>query len=495
VRARASLALLLLVAVGCGSPALATPLDPNQVKIVTGAGTELPYVAVRVVIYSGSTDDPPGREGLAYFTASLMRRDASLPGPADVVTPPSFELSVAKDEIVFSGRASLKEFDSWYTGFRDMILTPRFDPAELEKVRIDQRNVVEAVRQDDASLARESLDLLLYRNHPYGHLVAGRTGAIDAFTREDALAFHRAHVVKGNVAIGLAGPFSESIVDRIRKDFDALPDGQPPRPASIPTLLPRRRVLLIEKESRDTIQIRMGEPISVTRAHADYFPLRLAAACLGEPGEAASRLNREIRSARGISESVGAGIEEVSGPGTPAGDSPGGLPRREQMFSLWLQPKSINAKFAIKLALAEVQDLSKGEVSGDALDGMRTALSTRHSLAQGSPDRRLIAALDEILVETAGFDDRYAKTLAAVTVDRAASAAKRHLTPEHLGIVAVVSDAAAFVDQMISAETLIEYPPGISRDATRDRDLEIVGMGLALKREDFEIVKAADLFR
>jgi len=365
----------------------------------------------------------------------------------------------------------------------------------MEKLRVDQKRALEAVRQDDEALAREMLDLLLYRNHPYGHLVPGRTGAIDAFTRDDVVSFHRTHVVKGNIAIALAGAVTDAMVDRVRRDFEALPDGEPARPGRTPTLLSHRRVLLIEKERSDEVQIRIGEPISVARAHADYVPLRLAAAYLGEPGESGSRLYREIRQARGISESAGAGIEEIAGPTNAAKPLLQEIPRREQAFSLWLHPKTINAKFAIKLALAEVQDLVKSGVPEDALEAVKGALSARRALEGESPEGVLASALDEILGETSGFDDRYAKTMVAMGAERVGAAARRHLTPDHLGIVAVVSNGAAFVEQVLSAETLIEYPAGISRDATRDRDLEIVGMGLELRREDFEIVKAADLFR
>jgi len=497
---RACAAFAVAAAVMCVAPALAAPLDPAQVRIVKIAMPDLPDVHLRAIIFSGSADDPPGREGLASFTANLMRRGAESPHPEErngAPTPKigSFDVSVGKDEIIFSGRTALKDFDAWYAVLRDMILKPEFDRSELERQRADQKSAIEAVRDDDESLAREMLDLLLYRNHPYGHLDLGRAGSIEAFTREDILSFHRTHFVKGNIAIGLAGAVSDPMIERVRRDFADLPDGQPPRPARTPTLLPRRRVLLIEKEKREEVQIRIGEPITVTRAHADYFPMLIAGAYLGEPGELPGRLYREIRLARGLSESAGASVDGIAEP--PAGARPGPLdmPRREQAFSMWVHPKSINAKFAIKLALAELQDLVKNGVPEHGIEETRAFMVRNRTLGVEAPERVLASKLDEILDGASEFGDRYVKAMGAVNPESVASAVRRHLTPDHLGIVAVVSDGAAFIEQMVSAETLIEYPPGITRDATRDRDLETVGMGLGLRREDFEIVKAADLFR
>ena len=60
--------------------------------------------------------------------------------------------------------------------------------------------------------------------------------------------------------------------------------------------------------------------------------------------------------------------------------------------------------------------------------------------------------------------------------------------------VAVTPDANSLVEQLFSSETLIEYPAGIARDATRARDLDIVGFRMPLSREAVEIVKAQDLF-
>jgi len=52
---------------------------------------------------------------------------------------------------------------------------------------------------------------------------------------------------------------------------------------------------------------------------------------------------------------------------------------------------------------------------------------------------------------------------------------KAHVLPGRLGIVAVVSDAAAFIDQILSGATKIDFPPGVDPEATKSRDLEIEG--------------------
>src|SRR6267142_335399 len=94
-------AFAVAAAVMCVAPARAAPLDPAQVRIVKIAMPDLPDVHLRAIIFSGSADDPPGREGLASFTANLMRRGAESPHPEErngAPTPKigSFDVSVGK---------------------------------------------------------------------------------------------------------------------------------------------------------------------------------------------------------------------------------------------------------------------------------------------------------------------------------------------------------------------------------------------------------------
>ncbi len=481
-------------------PAPADPLSPTEIRVLKVASPDLPVVHLEAVVLSGSADDPAGREGLAFFTANLMRRgtDSLTRERIDEtlnLASASLSVVVLKDAIVFSGSASVENLEAFYGVFRDVILRPAFDAAEMEKARTDQKNAIEAVRRNDEAVAAEMLDALLYRNHPYGHLGAGRTGAVETITRDEVVAFYRTHLRKGNVVLGLAGAVDDALVERVRRDFSALPDGAPERSPRAAAQLPRRRVLLVEKGSSSQVRIGMGHPIAVTRAHADYFPLRIACAHLGERRESLGRLDREISSARRISDGAYASIEHVPGQSGAVNLPLSGIPRREQAFSLWIQPEIRNAKFAIKLALAELGDLLKDGISQGRLEEVKSFIASRCASEMETPGGALAAALDEILDGTPGFTARCAGSVERVTTEAVATAVRAHLRPDRVGIVAVVGDAGALIEEMLSPATTLELPSGVDAGRTQARDREVSAMDLGLTREDFEVVKAADLFR
>ncbi|MBI3447580.1 MAG: insulinase family protein [Acidobacteria bacterium] len=473
----------IILAAACSPVALASPLDPAQVRVISLPSSEAPTVDLRVVIASGSADDPPGREGAAWFTAHLMARGTTPGGPLSV--------SVGKDSIAFSGEVPRAAFDGWYAAVRDALLKPSLDPADAQGVRAEQVRALETLGSSDDALASEALDALMYRNHPYGHPIAGWLHSASTLTREDSAAFHAAHLVKGNVVVGIAGSVSEAQIDRLRSDFATLPDGQPTRPARSSTALPSHRILLLQKPGADRVTLRIGEPLTLTRFHTDFLPLSIATAAFGAPGMAWARLGADLRFQRGLSEAAEASIEGSGDAGNPpAWESR----RRERALSIRLAPKPINAKFALKLALADLEDLAANGVAAADLAEPRAAVVRAHEQETAGADHALAAAIDEAVEGASGFDERFTATAEAVTAPQTQSAAQRQLTARRVAIVAVVPDAAAFLEGLLSSETMIEYPAGIARETYRARDLDIVGMPGRMTRDAIEIVRSEAFF-
>lgn len=494
-RPLATRGLALIAVAAIGSCAFAATLDPSDIEVVRLAGADRSAVLLRAMILSGSAEDPEAKEGLASFTAHLMRRGpASLPRERFEerlrALKATLEVSVTKDAIVFRGAVPAESLEAYYPLFRDVLLAPALENAEMETLRAEQKAALDAIRGDPPALAREMLDEVLFRNHPYGHPETGRVAAIDAFTRSDVEAFRSAHLRKGNIVLGVAGA-DEAFAARLRKDFAVLPDGAPERPARSFTYLPRRRFLVIQGDARERITVAIGHPLQVTRAHADWFPMKIAGADLGEAGDAAGRLSQEIAMRRGLASDAFASIE----PSAPPASLVPGIPRRLPSFTVQLDTAAANAKMAIKLAVAEVQDLAAGGLPPERLEAARARVLDRRLRETQSADGALAAAMDAWLDGTTGFSARYSSSAREVNAASVSLAVKKHLLPDRLGIVAFVRDAAAFIEEMLSPETKIASPPGIDREATRERDLSVVGSELGLKREDFEVVRAADLFR
>ena len=180
----ALLAAVWLAGAGCGGP------GPSAESTPAGAGfraPDSPIVNLRIVFRTGSIDDPDGLHGLNAVTALMIgaggTESLAYEDLAQVLYPWSASISARYDKEVttITGRVHRDHLEPFYAIVRDLIATPRFDPADFERNRDRLRNgVVSTLRgNDDEELGKEALNALMYRGHPVrgaGHGHRGRPG-------------------------------------------------------------------------------------------------------------------------------------------------------------------------------------------------------------------------------------------------------------------------------------------------------------------------------
>ncbi len=462
---------------------------------------EMPVVYFRFVMMSGSAHDPEGKEGLAYFTAHLMRRGTQSYSRKEIEDTLDFIASdigvnCQKDITVFSGRTLQNNLEEFYRLFSEILLKPTFPKDEFEKLKIDQRDVIEAIRENDEALIRETFNNFIYQDHPYGHLNPGRIDSINALTEADVRNFYEGHFKKGKILLGLAGAVPDSLIAKVENDFGSFSEGldqQDKAPKA--TVLGKRKILVVEKEGRTQTQIRIGHPHSLTKKDPDYYPLLLANNYLGKHRVSIGRLYQEIREKRGLSYGAYSYIEHFLGFSGPIKLSVPNLARKEQYFSMWIYPKSENAKFVIKLALKEMTELVGMGLGKEHLREIQSYTINNFPFEVETPIRKLAVMLDDVIYETRDFAARFEERIEAVTSEDVKRAAKEHLFPDRVTIAVLVSDGERFVNEMLSPQTVLEYPSGVNPRDFEKEDHLIKSFSLDLAKGDFRIVKAAGLFR
>ncbi|MEE9218939.1 MAG: pitrilysin family protein [Acidobacteriota bacterium] len=482
------------------NPASSTRPAADTVEIISVPKSGVPVTHFRVLVLSGSADDPPGKEGLAGFTARLLRRGTrtfsreQIDDGLDQIAA-SLGIRVQKEFTVFSGVTLRRNLGDFYRIFSEVLLAPRFDPEEIEKLKTDQIDAVEAVRQSDEALGREVFFQELFAGRPYGHLHVGTLSSIRSFTAEDVKGFYKLHYVRGNVAGGLAGDVDEALIERLRRDLQRLPPGRPSRPPRPEAELSGRRAVLVEKEGRTQTHLRIGHPIAVTRAHPDYAGLRLANTYLGHHRNSIGRLYQVVREQRGLSYGAYSYSEYFLGTPGPTKLPLPNLARGNQAFHMWIYPRSENAAFVLKLAISEMAALDKSGIPAARFNDVRDFIRNSFAFEVETPLRRLAMELDERLYGTRGFAERFPEEVAALTPARVRQAASDHLRPADLLIVAVVPDAEAFKKQLLSGEAPLIYPSGVDSKPLEEDDARVREIDLRLEPKAIKIVKAADLFR
>lgn len=432
----ASFGLLALSTAIAAEPFEKLALSSSEVNLIEIAAASSAAIPIYAAIYSGSSSDAAGREGLALLTGKLIERQA---GDGFVVT-------VTRDMTIFDIVARTGR-ESRVRALSRAMLRPVFTAEAFEQVKKDALGEIESIRHDPARLAVEAFHAFVYRGHSYAHPAPGTLSGLEKITLEDMLAYHGAHYRKGNFAIAVPDASGGQLLAGIRSDFAALPDGEPSREPQTATFLPRPKFLVVE--SQDAVSggtLLVGHPTHVTVAHPDYFSLQVA--LRGVVQQAGELLPSPLRQPA-----------VVFSPGNP----PDG--RAPSLAAL----------------IISIREIATMGIPADRLETIRGSMRAQTEASNQSSQTPAISRLEEFLQRSPGLAARQSAALDQVTVESVQAAAARHLFAGRVAIIAVVPSSDLFVAEILASP------------AMKATGVALLGSGPT--RNDFEILKGADLFR
>ncbi|HSB70341.1 MAG TPA: pitrilysin family protein [Candidatus Methylomirabilis sp.] len=153
----------------------------------------------------------------------------------------------------------------------DILFHSSFDPAKLE---VTKEVVIEEIRQGLTRPATREADAhqaRLYRGTSYEHPTIGNELIIRGLTRDEILAYYRAHYIPNNMALVLIGPMDQqSARAKIQQAFGAFPPRPlSPRP-SPPPAPPARPEVFVEETAATRKSLTLS--LIVPASERDRFP-------------------------------------------------------------------------------------------------------------------------------------------------------------------------------------------------------------------------------
>ena len=498
---RRVLACAVLAAAGCGGAGDAGPA-------VAGIGLQTPnspLVTLRVMVETGSVDDPAGKNGLNAVTALMVGRGGTAELTYEALTTTLYPWAASigaqydKEVTTIIGEVHRDHLEPFYEIFRDLIVAPRLDPADFERNRDFLTNaIVSTLRgNDDEELGKQTLNALLYDEHPYEATEMGTERGLASITLDDVRAFHRQRYTRDHVLVGVAGGYPDGFLERVERDLTgALPSGDGPAAARAlpsPRALQGLELLLVEKDAIATA-ISIGFPIDITRADDDFYPLMVANSYFGEHRTFNGRLMNQMRGLRGLNYGDYSYIENFIQDGGSTFPVPN-TPRRQQFFSIWIRPvPHHNAAFALRQAVRELALMVENGLSLEDFEATREYLVNYSKLYVQTTSRRLGYAMDSRFYGTGFFIDEIRARLESLTVDDVNAAIRRHLQADNLGVAIVTRDAAAFGDELLSgAPSAVTYNTGVG-EAILAEDEAIASYPLAINSDRVRVVPLGEMF-
>jgi zinc protease len=462
-----------------------------------------PLVTFRIQFAVGSVNDPAGKKGLTELTASLLTNGGTAKRDyaeiVDTFYPMATSVSslVDKEVTTVYGTVHKDHLKKYYDVMMEMLLQPGFREDDFERIKTDRINYLEKELRgnDDEDLGKESLNVFMYENHPYGTPVQGLVSDLKSITLDDVKKHYATFFTRENVIIGLAGDSTADVSKMLRQDLAKLPSGQKhaaalPKPEAINGI----EVLAVEKECRSTA-VSMGFPIDVRRGDKDFYPLMIANSYLGEHRTFNGVLMNRMRGARGLNYGDYSYIEnfiQEGGSTFPVTN----IPRTQQFFSIWIRPVlHKNRHFAIRLAIWELDKLIRDGMSEEDFETTRSFLKNYSRLWAQNQSQRLGYLMDSKFYKMDDYIGTLPKRLDAVNLDDVNAAIRKYLSSKNMKVAVVTKGASEFLDDLVANKpSPIVYDAEDMPAALLAEDKKIEVYTLDINKDGSRVISAQDLF-
>jgi len=298
-------------------PLVVTPTTEvlaNGLRVIVAPRPGVGLVTAALYIRSGSEVDPPQRAGLADLTATLLTRGTrSRTAPAIAQAAEtlggSLDSGAGWDRARVAITVTRARLPQALDLLADVVLQPRFAPAELERARRQAIDGLKVAYSEPGTIAQLAAVRALFGTGTYGEPRAGTPDSLARIKRADLSALHTRWYRPDNAIVVFAGDIdARAAIDLARRSFGNWARPSEALPA-VPRTAPQGKLpalVLVDMPGAGQAGVVAALP-AVPRNAPDYYAGVVANALLG--GSSSSRLAVEIRVKRGLTYHAGSSLD------------------------------------------------------------------------------------------------------------------------------------------------------------------------------------------
>jgi zinc protease len=373
-------------------------------------------IAVNFAFRGGANQDPADKAGLATMTASLLDE-----GAGDIesrsfherVESKAIEIgfSATRDYVSGSLRTLTENQDEGVELLRLALTAPRFDAADVERIRAQLLSGLRRATQSPNDLASQRWWATAFPGHPYGRPVRGTLQSVPTITVEDLKGFVRNVFALDALKIAIVGNIDAAaagkLVDQV---FGSLPATGGLLPIALATPQGLGRKIAIALDVPQSVVVIGGA--GIPRKDADFMAAFVLNHILG--GSAfSSRLYKEVREARGLAYSVYSAVFPLD---------------YAALFMSGTATRSDRTGQTLEVIEAEIRKLAESGPTEDELIKAKSFLEGSYAL-RFDTSTKIAEQLVQIQLEDLGIDyiDKRNDLIEAVTLADVQRVAKRLL--------------------------------------------------------------------
>ena len=412
---------------------------PRAERIVLGNGIilfylpdhELPLVSIAALVRTGTINDPPGKEGIAELTASVMVTGGTSKVTSTdmdkrldfLASTPSVSMSTDFASIHFSFFKT--DLDECLDLLSQILKEPAFEKERFDLALSLKNADLRRISDNPQRLAFREFNRLLYPDDPRGRYATN--ASLQNITREDLVQFHGSYFFPSNILMTICGDISkEEAVKKIGQYMGKWKDSRNVIPLPPPPGKSGQGVFFVRKERPQSVVVN-GE-FAPGKKDPDYYAFQILDFIAGSGGFP-SRIFTAVRNNEGLAYSAGSFYRARSNYG---------------VFGSYAFTKTSSTFKSFDLMNTIMQDLSTRPVSIAELDWAKKSILNSFIFSFEQPsqiaEQQMSHAYDQLP------DDyllRYRERINALTIDDVRQVAARYLN-ESKRLTVILGDTDHF---------------------------------------------------
>lgn len=284
-------------------PAIWKEKTDNGIQVYGIVKDELPIVNFSLRIDGGQSLDTQNKQGTAYLLAQSMNEGTLNKTPQQLeeaigVLGASLWVKADKEAITISGQCLTKNFESTMKLLKEILLTPRFDSKEFERLKTTRLTHIKQAKGNASQIAANAYMKLLYSDkHVLGIPTGGTKHSVQNIKLTDIKDFYKNFISANNASFHIVGSVSQLEVKKglnLLKDWQGESIAMPEQPTVVSVKKPK--LYFIDLPNAKQSVIYMGKTV-VDGFNQAIYPIQFANKRLG--GGSSARLTQTLRIQKG----------------------------------------------------------------------------------------------------------------------------------------------------------------------------------------------------
>ena len=422
----------------------------NGLRVLAIEDREAPIVQFELRLKGGLLLDDPMRVGAANLLAETMTQGTQKKTPEQLeqavdLLGAAIDVEAGRESIAITGRSLARNFPATMALVEEILLEPRWDPAEFDLAKQRVQNALRQRQSEPAALAQDAFATLVYGDHILGRNPLGEIASVESLGIPDLQAYYKRAFVPSAAAFHAAGAVSlEEIGNSLKGIVSRWPAGEVSFPAPPAWSEDRAGLYFLDVPGSAQSVVVIGK-LALTQTDPEFYPATVMNFRLGGGGFA-SDLTQLLREQKGYTYGVSSGFSGSDFPGP---------------FRLASSVRSNVTLESLQL-IKGLMERHGPDFAADDLEATKSFLLKNNAMAFETLGDKIGILRDMSLL---GLPADYVLQREAVvrdmTIERVAELAGRYLSPQSM-IWLVVGDAATQRDRLASLGL------GTPRTLTRD---------------------------